>query len=259
MTEQLVLYSYQDQVALIELANPDKKNALNKVLLNQLKEAFLTAENDDNVRAVVLMGKSEIFCAGMDIEWLLEEDSVGMIKENIFIQDIFTYIGQFRKPIVSSLNGSALGAGLMLALITDYRIAAEEALIGFPEIKIGIPIFLAGSKILQRYLNIAQIKDLLFTGRLLTATEGMKLNLINHVEPKKNLGKAAMSLAQSLAQSSPIALQILKRSINAGYEMSEKAVLTSELEALGFFWGTEDRKEGLKSFLEKKKPKFKGK
>ncbi len=258
MTEQLVLYSYHDQVALIELANPEKKNALNKVLLNQLKEAFLTAENDDNVRALVLTGKGEIFCAGMDIGWLLEEDSVGMIKQNIFIQDIFTYISQFRKPIVSALNGSALGAGLMLALISDYRLATEKALIGFPEIKIGIPIFLAGSKILQRYLNIAQIKDLLFTGRLLTATEGMRLNLINQVESKKNLDKAAMSLAKSLAQSSPIALQILKRSINASYEMSEKAVLITELEALGFFWSTEDKEEGLKSFFEKKEPKFKG-
>jgi len=146
----------------------------------------------------------------------------------------------------------------MLALDCDIRIASDNSLLGLPEIKIGIPLFLGGTKILQQYLGIGKIKELSFLGNLIDAHKGMELGLINKVTGKKELMKESIRLAHEISLLSPIALEMLKGSLHASYEMSDKALLAYELDSLGFYWGTEDRKEGFKSFLEKRKAHFKG-
>jgi enoyl-CoA hydratase/carnithine racemase len=258
MNKRFVFCEKQKNIAVIEIFNKGKKNAICYELLFELRKVLQKIETDNKIRTIVLSGREDSFCSGMDVEWLLREDPIGMRKAHVWIQEVFSYIEHFRKPIIGALNGMALGAGLMLALNCDLRIASDNVLLGLPEIRIGIPLFLGGPKILQRYLGIGKIKELSFTGNLIDAYKGMELGLINRVTSKKDLMKESTSVANEISMFSPIALEMLKGSLDASYEMSQKSLLTYELDSLGFYWGTEDRKEGLKSFLKKRKPHFKG-
>lgn len=258
MNKRFVFLEKQKNIAVIEIFNKEKKNALCYELLLELQEVLQKIEIENKIRAIVLSGGGDNFCSGMDVEWLFKEDPIGMRKAHLWIQAVFGYIEHYRKPIIAALNGTALGAGLMLALNCDLRIASDNVLLGLPEIKVGIPLFLGGPKILQRYLGIGKIKEISFTGKLVGAYEGMELGLINRVTNKENLMKESISLANEISTFSPIALEMLKASLNASYEMSEKALLSYELDSIGFYWGTDDRKEGFKSFLEKRKSHFKG-
>ena len=258
MDRKYVFVRIENNIAIVEMSNEKKKNALSYDLLFELKNALEEIEENDEIRTLILSGKGDSFCSGMDVEWLLKENSIGMRKANRWIQGVFSYVEHYKKPIIAALNGITMGAGLMLALDCDLRIASDNALLGLPEIKIGIPLFLGGTKILQRYLGIGKIKELSFLGNLIDAHRGMELGLIDRVTNKKELIEESIRLAREISSLSPIALEMLKGSINASYEMSEKALLAYELDSLGFYWGTEDRKEGFKSFLEKRKPDFKG-
>jgi enoyl-CoA hydratase len=151
-----------------------------------------------------------------------------------------------------------LGAGLTLALHCDRRIASDDVVVGLPEIRIGVPIGYAAFKILQKYLGIGRIKDLLFTGRLMNAQEGASLGLIDTVTDTGNLMKESMLFAHEMSTCSPITVEMYKTSLNASYEMSEKSLLTYTLDSLGFYWATKDRREGFEAFLEKRKPVFEG-
>ena len=258
MDEKIIFLKIEKNIAIVEMFNEKKKNALSYDLLFELKNTFQEIEGNSEIRTIILSGKGDSFCSGMDVEWLLREDSISMRKAHLWIQEVFNYIGNFKKPIIAALNGITLGAGLMLALICDLRIASENVLLGVPEIKVGIPLFLGGPKILQRYLGIGKIKELSFLGNLIDAHKGMEWGLINKVTNRKELMEESMRVAHEMSLLSPIGLEMLKGSLNASYEMSEKTLLAYELDSLGFYWGTEDRKEGLRSFLEKRKAHFKG-
>lgn len=258
MAKEFVFSEKQKGIAIISMSNDGKKNALCFELLSVLYRTLQEMEQDTDIRTIILTGHGDNFCSGMDVEWLLREDAIGIRKSTMWIQEIFSYIEHYKKPIIAALNGATLGAGFILALICDLRIASENTLLGLPEIKIGIPIFLGGPKILQRYLGMGKIKELLFSGKLIDAHKGLEMGLINQVTSVTELMTQAIGIAQEISAFSPIALEMLKKSLNVSYEMSDQALLSYELDSLGFYWGTEDRKEGFKSFLEKRKPLFKG-
>ncbi len=259
-SEKLISFEKDGRVALVRLANSGARNALSRELLTELKATFLEIEADDRIRSVILTGEGGVFCSGMDLNWLGGEDSPGMIKAHLFIQDVFAYLERFSKPVVAALNGSALGAGLMLALISDYRVALESIRLGLPEIRVGMPLFLAGGKVLQKYLPLGRIKEMLMWGELIDVPTALDWALVNRsVETEEELAWLALEKARHLAEASPVALKIVKRTVNAGYEMSHQAVLAAELDTLGYFWTTEDCKEGIRSFFEKRPPVFKGK
>lgn len=256
MAGKSVYSTREKNIAIVEISNEEKKNALSYDLLFELKKTFQDIEVNDAIRAVVIAGRGDSFCSGLDIEWLLSEDAMGMRKANRWIQEVFGYLEYYRKPVIGAVHGMTLGAGLVLALICDLRIASDDVLLGLPEIKMGIPLFLGAPKTIQRYLGIGKIKELCLTGRLVNAQEGMELGFVNRVVEKKDLMKESTKFAHEMSMLSPLALEMVKASLGAVYEMSEKSLLTLELDALGFLWGTKDGKEGFKSFLEKRKPRF---
>ena len=258
--QRLLSYRQEGRVGLVELTNVEARNSLSRELLTQLRETFLEIDSDDGIRSVLLTGSGGIFCSGMDLNWLGREDSLGMIKAHQFIQDVFISLERFTKPVVAALNGTALGAGMILALLADYRIALKTARMGLPEIKVGMPIFLSGAKILQKFLPLGRIQELLIWGEPLDMETAREWGLVHHwVESEEELRAQALDRAARLAEASPIALKILKRTLKAGYESSQSAVLASEMDTLGYFWTTEDCKEGIRSFFERRPPRFSGK
>jgi enoyl-CoA hydratase/carnithine racemase len=258
MSGKLIYSKTEKNIAIVEMCNEKKKNAFSYDLLSELKDTLQDLEANDEIRIVVIYGRGGNFSSGMDVNWFLKEDFIGMRKADRWIQEVFTYVEHYKKPVIAALSGMTLGAGLMLALHCDRRIASDDVILGLPEIKIGVPVGLAGYKLLQKYLGIGRIKDLLFTGRLVNAQEGVDLGLIDTVSDTASLMKESIRFAHEMSTLSPITLEIYKASLNASYEMSEKALLTYELDSIGFYWATKDRREGFEAFLEKRKPIFKG-
>jgi enoyl-CoA hydratase/carnithine racemase len=157
MSEELIHTKTEKNVALVEICNEKKKNAFSYEVLSQLKDTLQNLEANDEIRVVILFGRGGNFSAGMDINWFLKEDFISMRKAERYIQDVFTYVEYYRKPLVAALDGMTLGAGLTLALHCDRRIASDKVILGFPEIKIGVPIGHAAFKLLQKYLGIGRI------------------------------------------------------------------------------------------------------
>ncbi len=259
MNEKLISLKTEKNIAIIEICNEKKRNALSYDLLFQLKKTLEDLEANEEIRVVILCGRGGNFSAGMDISWFLEQDPVSMRKAERFIQDVFTYVEHYTKPLVAALTGMTLGGGLTLALHCDRRIASDDVVLGFPEIKIGVPAGHAAFKILQKYLGLGRIKDLLFTGRQVKAQEGADLGLIDVVTDPESLMKETTLFAHEVSTYSPLSIEMYKTALNASYEMSEKSVLTYTLDSIGFYWSTNDKKEGFEAFLNKRKPVFKGK
>jgi enoyl-CoA hydratase/carnithine racemase len=258
MTHKLISLKIEKNIAVVEICNEKKKNAFSYDLLSQLKTTLQNLEAKEEIRVVILCGRGGNFSAGLDISWFLKENPITMRKAERFIQDVFTYVEHYTKPLIAALNGMTLGGGLTLALHCDRRIASDDVMLGFPEIKIGVPAGHAAFKILQKYLGLGRIKDLLFTGRLVKAQEGVDLGLIDALTNPASLMKETMLFAREVCTYSPLAIEMYKASLNASYEMSEKSVLTCTLDSLGFYWSTKDKKEGFEAFLKKRKPAFKG-
>ena len=199
MSGKLIYSNIEKNIAIVEMCNEKKKNVFSYDLLSELKDTLQSLEANEEIRAVILCGRGGNFSSGMDVNWFLKEDFISMRKAERCIQDVFTYVEHYPKPLIAALSGMTLGAGLTLALHCDRRIASDDVMLGFPEIKIGVPIGHAAFKLLQKYLGIGRIKDLLFTGRLVNAQEGVDLGLIDVVTDTASLMKEAILFAHEMS------------------------------------------------------------
>ena len=225
----------------------------------ELSDVFHNLDETDDVRAIVLTGSGEkAFVAGADISEMAGLDLVGINKMNKVSRAVFTQIENSTKPVIAALNGMALGGGLELALVCDLRISSEKAKFAFPEVGLGIIPGGGGTQRLPKIVGQGIAKELLYFGEMFDSARAMELGIVNKVVPAEEVVSVAKEWANKLAQKPPVALQMLKQAVNAGSNTDIESGLIIEAACFGNAFATEDRKEGLNAFVEKRKPVYTG-
>lgn len=256
---QTLLYREDGAVATIRLNRPQKKNSLNDEMRQELEQALQAIARKTNVRAVVITGGDEIFCAGADISEMggpaNAEASYRHARE---FQMLFDQVESLPQPIIVAVSGYALGGGCELALAADFRIASETARFGLPEIKIGAFPGGGGTQRLTRLIGAAKAKEMILLGDPITAEEALTIGLVMKVTPKDKYLEEATHLATKLAALPRLALQASKMLINRSQDIDLAAGLEFEARTFGAIAHSHDLIEGTKAFLEKRKPIFTG-
>ncbi|MFC8175631.1 enoyl-CoA hydratase/isomerase family protein [Streptomyces sp. NPDC057242] len=236
-------------VGTIRLDRPPM-NALDVATQDRLRELAQEATDRDDVRAVVLYGGEKVFAAGADIKEMQVMDHVAMVKRSRALQDAFTAVARVPKPVVAAITGYALGGGCELALCADYRIAADNAKLGQPEILLGLIPGAGGTQRLSRLVGPSRAKDLIFTGRMVKADEALSLGLVDRVVPAAEVYEQAHAWAAKLAQGPAVALRAAKEAIDQGLETDIDTGLAVERTWFAALFATEDRERGMRSFVE---------
>jgi enoyl-CoA hydratase len=259
-TSILVEREAAEKIAFITVNRPDKLNALNSMVLQELGTAFDELEADENVRAIVMTGAGQkAFIAGADIAELNGlPDPVRAAHHARLGQALCFKIERLRQPVIMAINGYALGGGLELAMAGDIRIAAETARLGQPEINLGIIPGFGGTQRLPRLIGKGLAKLMIYGGDHITAQEGLRIGLVDRVVPLVLLNEEARKLAVSLAKKAPVALAAAKAAINQGSEVDLDRGCDLEAANFGLLFSTADKAEGTKAFLEKRPANFKG-
>ncbi|MCS0604156.1 enoyl-CoA hydratase-related protein [Streptomyces sp. LP11] len=225
-------------------------NALDTATQDRLKELAEEATRRDDVRAVVIYGGERVFAAGADIKEMQDMDHTGMVLRARALQEAFTAVARVPKPVVAAITGYALGGGCELALCADFRIAADNAKLGQPEILLGLIPGAGGTQRLPRLIGPSKAKDLIFTGRQVKADEALALGLVDRVVPAAEVYEQAHAWAARLAQGPAIALRAAKESVDTGLETDIDTGLAVERGWFAGLFATEDRERGMRSFVE---------
>ncbi|WOX12694.1 enoyl-CoA hydratase/isomerase family protein [Streptomyces sp. N50] len=236
-------------VGTIRLDRPPM-NALDVATQDRLKELAEEASRRDDVRAVVVYGGEKVFAAGADIKEMQRMDHAGMVVRSRALQESFTAVARIPKPVVAAITGYALGGGCELALCADFRIAAENAKLGQPEILLGLIPGAGGTQRLARLIGPSKAKDLIFTGRMVKADEALALGLVDRLAPAAEVFTEAHAWAAKLAQGPAIALRAAKEAIDTGLETDIETGLAVERTWFAGLFATEDRERGMRSFVE---------
>lgn len=260
MAYQFITYAIESGAAIIRFNRPEKRNALNPEMMEEIGTALIDAEADQQVRAVILTGDAKSFISGTDIDFLVG-DGEAISPQRMYTlhestQTMYRRLSGFSKPTIAAVAGFALGGGLELALCCDFRIAAENTKFGTPEIKLGILPGAGGTQRLMRIIGVTLAKEMVLTGALITASEAYQWGLLNKIVPVEELMTAAMAMAARFNNLPGFAVSMAKSVMDTGSNMSLKEAL--EVERLGFsiLYSTHDQKEGLRAFLEKRQPRF---
>lgn len=252
-----VTEQYQPAIALIQLNRPKELNALNPQLMGEVRDALQQLDKNDEVKVIIITGNDQAFAAGADIKQMADKSAIDMQ-----IMDQFSTWDQIRKtkkPIIAAVSGFALGGGCEFVMTCDMVIASETAKFGQPEIKIGTIPGAGGTQRLTKAVGKAKAMELILTGRFLSAQEAHFYGLVNKVVPVEMYMHEAVEFAKEIAQMSPIAVQLAKEAINRSFETQLDEGLMFERKNFYLTFASEDQKEGMKAFIEKRKPVFKGK
>lgn len=253
-------YSVSDGIGLVRLNRPTKLNSIDAAMVREFGELIAEVRADRAVRVLAFTGNGRAFCAGADISNLQGVGSAAEFMRFIeTIQTTFNALDDLDRPTIAAINGLAFGGGCELALSCDFRIMAEEASIGVPEIKIGILPGAGGTQRLSHMLPPAIAKRMIYLGDPLTSAQALHFGLVNEVVPAAKVLDAALDLARRLMKMPPIAVRSAKMLVHAGMNSDLKTGIEAERQALGFLYGTEDRVEGMGAFLAKRDAVFKGK
>jgi enoyl-CoA hydratase len=255
-----LIYEKKDNIGVLTVNRPDKLNALSNELTEELQHLLDEIEKDVDLRVVVITGAGDkAFVAGADINELVERDALQGRDVSRFRQALFARIENLPVPVIAAVNGYALGGGLELALACNIRIASEKAQFGAPEVKLGIIPGDGGTQRLPRLVGLGRAMELVLTGDFIDAQEAHRIGLVNRVVSPDELMESVMTLAKKIASRPPLAVKYAKEAVNRSQEGDTASgyALESYLHALACT--TEDKKEGVAAFLEKRKGKFKGK
>jgi enoyl-CoA hydratase len=259
MSLEFLTCDIEQHVAVVTINRPPV-NPLNSKVFKELVTIFNELEENSQVRVIILTGSGEkAFVAGADINEMADLDLVGMMNMNRVSREAFSKIENASKPVIAAINGLALGGGLELALACDLRICSEKAKFAFPEVGLGIIPGGGGTQRLQKIVGQGIAKELLYFGDMFDANRALELHIVNKVVPGEELLATAKQWAEKLAQKPPVALRMLKIAVNAGSNADLETGLTLEASSFANAFSTEDRKEGLKAFVEKRKPVYVGK
>jgi enoyl-CoA hydratase len=252
-------YSLDQGIALVKLNRPSKLNSIDAVMVREFGELVANVRTDRSVRVLVFTGNGRAFCAGADISHLAGIGSSGEFMAFIeTIQLAFSAIDDLDRPTIAAVNGLAFGGGCELAIACDLRIMAEEALIGVPEIKIGVLPGAGGTQRLSHMLPPAIAKQMIYFGEPVTAQKAMQFGLVNEVVPSAQVLETALEWARRLLKMPPLAVRCAKMLVHAGVNADLKTGIEAERQAMGFLFGTEDRVEGMGAFLQKRAASFNG-
>ncbi|MFC1968136.1 enoyl-CoA hydratase/isomerase family protein [Chloroflexota bacterium] len=261
MEQKNITLVKEEGIATLTLNRPKVLNALDLKTFQELGEAIEDIGTDSGVRAVLITGAGRAFCAGIDLTVL---DAVAAFSPSEFRarlkgwQGVFNNLEELEKPVIAAINGFALGAGFELALACDIRIAAEGAMLGDQHLKVGLVPDQGATQRLPRLVGVGKAKELIFTGDPINAREAERIGLVNKTVPAEELVATARDLARKLASGASVAIGLSKRAINKGLDTDLRSGLEYEIYGQTLCLQTEDRKEGVKAFLEKREPQFKG-
>ena len=260
MDYQNILFQVAEGVATITFNRPKVLNAMNSEVMAELAHALKACDQDDAVKALILTGSGEkAFVAGADISQMQNNTPAEVSKFMELGQETLRFMETMGKPSIAAVNGFALGGGTEIALACDMRIAAENARFGQPEILIGILPGWGGTQRLPRLVGTGIAKELILGGGQIDATRAYEIGLVNKVVPLASLMDEAQKMAAKFAALPGFALKMAKNSINYGYDMSLDNAIRLEITSVAQCFSTQDQKEGMKAFLEKRKPAFVGK
>ena len=263
MAFEFVLYDVADRVATITLNRPERLNALNPGLRQELLEAVTDSDTSDDVRVIVVTGAGRGFCSGGDVKAMNEaneagragtlEDKISPLRDKAVLA-----MRDASKPLIAAVNGAAAGAGMNIALACDIRIASKQARFGQTFSRRGLHPDWGGTYFLPRIVGMAKACELIFTGKMIDAGEALQLGIVSRVVEHDELMTATMELAKSIAAGPPIAIRLAKRAIYKSLDSSLRDALEFETYAQNICRETEDAKEGIRAFVEKREPQFRG-
>lgn len=255
MAYETLIVEVEDYVSLIRLNRPEAMNALNSQLMRELAAAVTAAEANERVRCIVITGSEKAFAAGADVKEMAEKSFIDVYFDDLFGPEART-LAQARKPIIAAVAGYCLGGGCELAMLADFIIAADTAKFGQPEINLGIVAGMGGTQRLTRAVGKSKSMDMHLTGRFMDAAEAERCGLVSRVVPAKSLIEEAMKAAQKVVEKSAVTAMVVKECVNRAQESSLSEGLLFERRMFHAVFATEDQKEGMAAFLEKRQPQF---
>jgi len=258
MLDKNIIIEKENGIITVSLNRPDALNALNDLLMDELLAAVDNYEKDDSLRCMILTGSEKAFAAGADIKQMQPKSYMDVFKED-FITRNWERVASCRKPIIAAVSGYALGGGCELAMMCDFILASESAKFGQPEINLGVSPGAGGSQRLTRFVGKSKAMDMCLTGRMMDAAESERSGLVSRVFPNENFMKNVMEVAIAVSQKSMIATMMTKEMVNRSYETTLSEGIRFERRLFHSMFATEDKKEGMSAFIDKRKPEFKDK
>ncbi|MDD4172393.1 MAG: short-chain-enoyl-CoA hydratase [Syntrophomonas sp.] len=255
-----VLLSQEDRIATLTINRPKALNALNKDTLLEIKAAVEQVRDDGGIDVLIITGAGDkAFIAGADITYMLNINALQGREFGLIGQEVLSLIETMSKPVIAAINGFALGGGCELAMACDFRICSHKSKFGQPEVGLGVTPGFGGTQRLPRIVGTGMAKQILYTGENIDANEALRIGLVNAVLPSEMLMDYVQKVAKIISSRGSIAVRFCKDAVNEGMQTDIDRAMTIEADIFGLCFATEDQKEGMRAFVEKRKAEFKGK